>query len=113
MILFHVSFQYFFYPTYHTNYDTFEYVKKFTDPTFEYHQLMGQYFGNMLHKLLDKSLLPLTTRHYSTVLDQVFISSTLVMEIFFSDRLGADKDLLGKHSILPCCKGYTIRVYAP
>ena len=98
LFFFSTRFQYFFYPTYHTNYDTFEYVKKFIDPTFAYHRLMGQLFVNMLHKLLDSALLPLSTRYYSTLLDPVFLSSRTVMEIFFSDRLAADGDLLGKMS---------------
>ncbi len=97
MVLIRDLLQYFFYPTYHTRHDTFEYVKKFIDPTFEYHRLMGQYFVNMIHKLVDSTLLPMTTHHYATALEPMLSSSAsrTLLDLFFADHATLIKEHLG------------------
>lgn len=46
------------YPVYHTQHDTFYWVKKFVDPHFEFHEAMAKFQGGMLLDLADLPLLP-------------------------------------------------------
>ena len=57
---------------------------------------MAQYYGNILHKLLDSSLLPMTTRHYSTIFDAILVHSRTVLDIFFTDLFSSEDDLWGE-----------------
>jgi len=46
------------YPVYHTQHDTFYWVKKFVDPEFQFHAAMAKFQGGMLLDLADLPLLP-------------------------------------------------------
>ena len=61
-----------FYPTYHTEYDVFDYVKHHVDPTFEYHQLIGRLHGQMLLLLADSLVLPLDPTPGSVQMEKEF-----------------------------------------
>ncbi|KAM9221338.1 aminopeptidase NAALADL1 [Dugong dugon] len=56
------------YPTYHTAFDTFDYVQKFVDPGFSCHRAVGQTAGSVLLRLSDSLLLPLNVSDYSETL---------------------------------------------
>ncbi|XP_051820605.1 aminopeptidase NAALADL1 [Antechinus flavipes] len=56
------------YPTYHTAFDTFQYVEKFLDPGFVSHQAVARTAANALLRLSDSLLLPLNTSDYSETL---------------------------------------------
>ncbi|KAF6105006.1 N-acetylated alpha-linked acidic dipeptidase like 1 [Phyllostomus discolor] len=56
------------YPTYHTAFDTFDYVDKFVDPGFSSHQAVAQTAGNVLLRLSDSLFLPLNVSDYSETL---------------------------------------------
>ncbi|XP_074087753.1 aminopeptidase NAALADL1 [Macrotis lagotis] len=56
------------YPTYHTAFDTFEYVEKFLDPGFTSHQAVAQTAANILLRLSDSLLLPFSIGDYSETL---------------------------------------------
>ncbi|XP_005351841.1 N-acetylated-alpha-linked acidic dipeptidase-like protein [Microtus ochrogaster] len=56
------------YPTYHTAFDTFEYVKKFLDPDFSSHQAVGRTAASVLLRLSDSLFLPLHVSDYSETL---------------------------------------------
>lgn len=46
------------YPVYHTQEDTFYWVKKFVDPEFKFHEAMAKFQGGMLLDLADSPILP-------------------------------------------------------
>nr|XP_048313839.1 aminopeptidase NAALADL1 [Myodes glareolus] len=56
------------YPTYHTAFDTFDYVVKFLDPDFSSHQAVGRTAGSVLLRLSDSLFLPLNVSDYSETL---------------------------------------------
>ncbi|ELW65095.1 N-acetylated-alpha-linked acidic dipeptidase-like protein [Tupaia chinensis] len=56
------------YPTYHTAFDTFDYVDKFVDPGFSSHQAVARTAGNVLLRLSDSFFLPLNVSDYSETL---------------------------------------------
>ncbi|KFO28427.1 aminopeptidase NAALADL1 [Fukomys damarensis] len=56
------------YPTYHTAFDTFEYVEKFVDPDFSSHQAVARMAGSVLLRLSDSFFLPLKVSDYSETL---------------------------------------------
>uniref|UniRef100_A0A8C6FSX2 Aminopeptidase NAALADL1 n=1 Tax=Moschus moschiferus TaxID=68415 RepID=A0A8C6FSX2_MOSMO len=56
------------YPTYHTAFDTFDYVDKFLDPGFSSHQAVARTAGNVLLRLSDSLFLPLNVSDYSETL---------------------------------------------
>ncbi|XP_061059605.1 aminopeptidase NAALADL1 [Eubalaena glacialis] len=56
------------YPTYHTAFDTFDYVDKFVDPGFRSHQAVAQTAGSVLLRLSDSLFLPLNVSDYSETL---------------------------------------------
>ncbi|KAM5249093.1 aminopeptidase NAALADL1 [Ctenodactylus gundi] len=76
------------YPTYHTAFDTFEYVEKFVDPDFSSHQAVARTTGSVLLRLSDSFLLPLNVSDYSETL-RSFLQAA-------QQDLGA---LLAQHSI--------------
>ena len=57
------DFSYFYgpqlYPTYHTQEDTFYWMKTFVDPEFEFHRTVAKFEGGLLLKLTDSPLLPM------------------------------------------------------
>jgi len=56
------------YPVYHTQQDTFYWVKKFVDPNFEFHEAMAKFQGGMLLDLADLSLLPYDVKRVADTL---------------------------------------------
>uniref|UniRef100_A0A8C6RA94 Aminopeptidase NAALADL1 n=1 Tax=Nannospalax galili TaxID=1026970 RepID=A0A8C6RA94_NANGA len=56
------------YPTYHTAFDTFDYVEKFLDPDFTSHQAVARTAGSVLLRLSDSFFLPLNVSDYSETL---------------------------------------------
>ncbi|XP_074129618.1 aminopeptidase NAALADL1 [Sminthopsis crassicaudata] len=56
------------YPTYHTAFDTFQYVESFLDPGFISHQAVARTAANTLLRLSDSLLLPFKTSDYSETL---------------------------------------------
>ncbi|XP_031799502.1 aminopeptidase NAALADL1 [Sarcophilus harrisii] len=56
------------YPTYHTAFDTFQYVERFLDPGFISHQAVARTAANALLRLSDSLLLPLNVSDYSETL---------------------------------------------
>ncbi|XP_062952012.1 aminopeptidase NAALADL1 [Cynocephalus volans] len=56
------------YPTYHTAFDTFDYVDKFLDPGFGSHQAVARTAGSVLLRLSDSFFLPLNVSDYSETL---------------------------------------------
>ncbi|XP_008071194.1 N-acetylated-alpha-linked acidic dipeptidase-like protein [Carlito syrichta] len=76
------------YPTYHTAFDTFDYVDKFVDPGFGSHQAVAQTAGSVLLRLSDSFFLPLNVSDYSETL-RSFLQAA-------QQDLG---DLLEQHSI--------------
>ncbi|KAM4845962.1 aminopeptidase NAALADL1 [Thomomys bottae] len=56
------------YPTYHTAFDTFEYVEKFVDPDFSSHQAVARTAVSVLLRLSDSFFLPLNVSDYSETL---------------------------------------------
>ncbi|XP_028626961.1 N-acetylated-alpha-linked acidic dipeptidase-like protein [Grammomys surdaster] len=57
------------YPTYHTAFDTFDYVEKFLDPGFSSHQAVARTAGSVLLRLSDSLFLPLNVSDYSETLN--------------------------------------------
>ncbi|KAI2560846.1 NAALADL1 isoform 16, partial [Pan troglodytes] len=53
------------YPTYHTAFDTFDYVDKFLDPGFSSHQAVARTAGSVILRLSDSFFLPLKVSDYS------------------------------------------------
>ncbi|XP_003419649.3 aminopeptidase NAALADL1 [Loxodonta africana] len=76
------------YPTYHTAFDTFDYVDKFVDPGFSCHRAVAQTAGSVLLRLSDSLFLPLNISDYTETL-RAFLQAA-------EQDLGA---LLGQHSI--------------
>ncbi|XP_061585549.1 aminopeptidase NAALADL1 [Cololabis saira] len=58
------------YPAYHTAYDTYDYASKFIDPGFFSHQAVARTAGNVLIRLADSLVLPLSCRDYAESLEQ-------------------------------------------
>uniref|UniRef100_A0A2I3HKQ0 Aminopeptidase NAALADL1 n=1 Tax=Nomascus leucogenys TaxID=61853 RepID=A0A2I3HKQ0_NOMLE len=56
------------YPTYHTAFDTFDYMDKFLDPGFSSHQAVAQTAGSVILRLSDSFFLPLKVSDYSETL---------------------------------------------
>ena len=86
------------YPTYHTAYETFHYVKKFIDPDFVFHRTMAQLFGEMLRRLADDVIIPMDARGYAVVMKDEL--KLIKAAMYFVDSLrwfkGQGKELLGK-----------------
>lgn len=70
MCILFAIFQYGLYPSYHTAYDTLDYVERFIDPSFTYHRAIGQLTGEVLRQLTDRPLLTFDLREYAQVLHE-------------------------------------------
>lgn len=57
-----------FYPTYHSQHDTFKYVKKFVDPDFKFHKASAQLIGGLLLQFADSPLLKMSVMLYADAL---------------------------------------------
>ncbi|CAO3596436.1 unnamed protein product [Absidia cylindrospora] len=53
------------YGVYHSNYDSFHWMKTFGDPTFDYHATMARIVGVLLLRLADDRVLPLHPNDYA------------------------------------------------
>lgn len=60
------------YPAYHTQQDTFYWIKTFVDPTFQVHKAMTQFVGGMLLDFSDSPLLPLDVSSYAQALNDSY-----------------------------------------
>lgn len=58
------------YGVYHSNYDSFHWMEKFGDPTFEYHATAAKIVGALIVRLSDDRVLPLHPKDYSQALVQ-------------------------------------------
>ncbi|KAJ9054159.1 Vacuolar protein sorting-associated protein 70 [Entomophthora muscae] len=56
---------------YHSNYDSFHYMKKFGDPGFAYHLAMTQLWGKIAVELVDSTILPLNATRYGHELERL------------------------------------------
>ncbi|ORX53164.1 Zn-dependent exopeptidase [Hesseltinella vesiculosa] len=56
------------YGVYHSNYDSFHWMEKFGDPTFEYHAAMARIAGSLVLRLADERVLPLYPTDYAAEL---------------------------------------------
>lgn len=62
------------YPARHTAIDTYEYVKRFVDPTFVAHETLAQFIGEIVLQLLSYVRLPLDVRELAETLEQEYNS---------------------------------------
>ena len=97
-----VDFSYYFghnnkslmYPVYHSQHDTYNWVKKFADPEFLFHKAMTQFGGGLLLDYAASPLLPMSVSRYADSLNQSFAqlqkqhSSTLKSQNISLDVLG-------------------------
>lgn len=60
------------YPAYHSQQDTFYWIKEFVDQKFEVHKAMTQFGGGMLLDLADQPLLPFDIMNYALALNYSF-----------------------------------------
>lgn len=57
------------YPVYHTQQDTFYWVKKLVDPEFKFHEAMAKFQGGMLLDLADSPILPFGVTRFAKALE--------------------------------------------
>ncbi|XP_059193512.1 aminopeptidase NAALADL1-like [Centropristis striata] len=76
-----------YYPAYHTAYETFDYVSKFIDPGFFRHQAVGRTAGNILIRLADSLVLPLNCSDYAELLED-YLSTAVKL---YQNKLEAKK----------------------
>lgn len=62
------------YPLHHTEFDNFESVKKFIDPTFKYHATVTKILGELLRDLADSLFLPFNLFDYAQILQDFYFS---------------------------------------
>lgn len=60
-----------FYPTYHSIYETFDYMTKFVDPGFKYHQVLTRLLAEVGRRLLDYPILPINLEDYGEQIVQL------------------------------------------
>ncbi|KAI9678885.1 MAG: hypothetical protein M1829_001869 [Trizodia sp. TS-e1964] len=53
------------FPVYHSCYDSFQWMSKFGDPTFEYHKVMAQVFALLILEISDRPILPFDLTAYA------------------------------------------------
>jgi len=67
---------------YHSNYDSFTWMKKFGDPGFTYHPVMAQLLGLLAIRLADDRILPLSYNYYADSLnDTVYSMEKMVLSL--------------------------------
>lgn len=62
------------YPLHHTEFDNFDFVKNFIDPTFKYHAAVTKILGELLRDLADSLFLPFNLFDYAQVLQDFYIN---------------------------------------
>ena len=55
----------FIYPLYHTMHDIFDWVKRFLDPNFKYHETIAKLLIQLTLKISDSVILPFNVRPYA------------------------------------------------
>jgi N-acetylated-alpha-linked acidic dipeptidase len=74
------------YPVYHTQQDTFYWVKKFVDPDFKFHEAMAKLQGGMLLDLADTPILPFDLNRLAKSLKATVDSRSFKMYARFNLR---------------------------
>jgi N-acetylated-alpha-linked acidic dipeptidase len=69
--------EYNLYPLYHTQYDTFDWIKKFVDPNFRYFKAMAQFLGSMLFDLSDSDILPFSIQRFVRSVQKAYDTLTI------------------------------------
>ncbi|GAB6027482.1 hypothetical protein CHUAL_001737 [Chamberlinius hualienensis] len=69
------------YPLYHTAFDNIRTVESFIDPTFKFHQAIGQILGELIRSLADSVFLPFNLFYYSQVMRDLFQSLQLHFDL--------------------------------
>ncbi|XP_039258717.2 putative N-acetylated-alpha-linked acidic dipeptidase [Styela clava] len=59
-----------FYPVYHSVYETFDYMKKFVDPKFTYHQALARVMAELGRRFVDDVILPMNMTYYAVMLNK-------------------------------------------
>ena len=79
-----------FYPVYHTQHDTFEWLTKFIDPDFKYHKASTQFYGQLLLAFADMPLLKMNAMLYAEALEESLklLNSTYGDELKSHSTLG-------------------------
>ena len=80
-----------FYPVYHSQHDTFDYVKKFVDPEFKYHKAASQFCGGLLLQFADSPLLKMNVMLYADALN----TSLHTLKSQYGDELKTHNVTLG------------------
>lgn len=62
------------YPLHHTEFDNFEFVKNFIDPSFKYHAAVTKVLGELLRDLADSLFLPFNLFDYAQVLQDFYFN---------------------------------------
>ena len=66
------------YPAYHTQDDTFYWMKTFVDPEFEFHRTVAKFEGGLLLKLTDSPLLPMGSSRLRSSLERTIDGLTMI-----------------------------------
>ncbi|XP_047446810.1 aminopeptidase NAALADL1 [Mugil cephalus] len=74
------------YPAYHTAYDTFDYASKFIDPGFTSHQAIARTAGNVLIRLADSLVLPLSYTDYAEILEAYLKTAVDLYEVKLQEK---------------------------
>jgi len=61
-----------FYPVYHTQHDTYYWIKTFIDPNFLFHKAMAELSASILLDVADSPILPFNVNDYTKKLNQSF-----------------------------------------
>ncbi|KAJ9054161.1 Vacuolar protein sorting-associated protein 70 [Entomophthora muscae] len=85
---------------YHSNYDSFHYMKKFGDPGFAYHLAMTQLWGKIAVELVDSTILPFNTtrygyelEHYAKQIQASLQAKSSKRKVSFSEVLASAKEV--------------------
>lgn len=72
---------------YHSNYDSFYWMKTFADPDFIFHNLAAKFLGLVALKTSEEAVLPLTVTDYATTLSGYFTKAILNVPDSWLDRI--------------------------
>ncbi len=81
------------YPTYHTIYDNYNWMTKFVDPDFRYHEIVTKIWVMLVFNLLDSTIIPMNITRYSDEL-VVYINEFVLDYHEVLDKQGIDVGLL-------------------
>ncbi|XP_054716263.1 putative N-acetylated-alpha-linked acidic dipeptidase [Uloborus diversus] len=68
------------YPLHHTEFDNFDFVKNFIDPTFKYHATVVKILGELLRDLSDSLFLPFNLFDYAQILQDFYLNLSLKLK---------------------------------